>query len=61
MVYLDRVPADEDCLLSANCFSCSCVYSMVTGKGYGRKTANAARDIIQETLIQTIGYVESQD
>ena len=41
MVYLDRVPADEDCLLSANCGpSCSCIYSMVTGKRIWKEDHN---------------------
>ena len=50
MVYLDRVPADEDCLLSANCGSVAVAYTVWSlEKGYGRKIIMAARDIIQET------------
>ena len=50
MAYLDRVPADEDCLLSANCGSVAVAYTVWSlEKGYGRKIIMAARDIIQET------------
>ena len=50
MVYLDRVPADEECLLSANCGSVAVAYTVWSlEKGYGRKIIMAARDIIQET------------
>ena len=50
MAYLDRVPADEDCLLSANCGSVAVAYTVWSlKKGYGRKIIMAARDIIQET------------
>ena len=50
MVYLDRVPADEDCLLSANCGSVAVAYTVWSlEKGYGRKIIMAAIDIIQET------------
>ena len=50
MGYLDRVPADEDCLLSANCGSVAVAYTVWSlEKGYGRKIIMAARDIIQET------------
>ena len=50
MAYLDRVPADEDCLLSANCGSVAVAYTVWSlEKGYGRKIIMQARDIIQET------------
>ena len=50
MAYLDRVPADEDCLLSANCGSVAVAYTVWSlEKGYGRKIIMAARDMIQET------------
>ena len=50
MAYMDRVPADEDCLLSANCGSVAVAYTVWSlEKGYGRKIIMAARDIIQET------------
>jgi len=50
MAYLDRVPADEDCLLSANCGPVAVAYTVWSlEKGYGRKIIMAARDIIQET------------
>ena len=50
MGYLDRVPADEECLLSANCGSVAVAYTVWSlEKGYGRKIIMAARDIIQET------------
>ena len=50
MAYLDRVPADEDCLLSANCGSVAVAYTVWSlEKGYGRKIIMTARDIIQET------------
>ena len=50
MAYLDRVPADEDCLLSANCGSVAVAYTVWSlEKGYGRKIIMAARAIIQET------------
>ena len=50
IAYLDRVPADEDCLLSANCGSVAVAYTVWSlEKGYGRKIIIAARDIIQET------------
>ena len=50
MAYLDRVPADEECLLSANCGSVAVAYTVWSlEKGYGRKIIMAARDIIQET------------
>ena len=50
MVYMDRVPADEDCLLSANCGPIAVAYTVWSlEKGYGRKIIMQARDIIQET------------
>ena len=50
MAYLDRVPADEDCLLSANCGSVAVAYTVWSlEKGYGRKIIMAVRDMIQET------------
>lgn len=50
IAYLDRVPADEDCLLSANCGSVAVAYTVWSlEKGYGRKIIMQARDIIQET------------
>ena len=50
MAYLDRVPADEDCLLSANCGPIAVAYTVWSlEKGYGRKIIMQARDIIQET------------
>ena len=50
LVYIDRVPADEECLLSANCGPVAVAYTVWSlEKGYGRKIIMAARDIIQET------------
>ena len=50
MVYMDRVPADEDCLLCADCGPIAVAYTVWSlEKGYGRKIIMAARDIIQET------------
>ena len=50
MVYLDRVPADEEWLLSVNCGSVAVAYTVWSlEKGYGRKIIMAARDMIQET------------
>ena len=50
MVYMDRVPADEDCLLCADCGPIAVAYTVWSlEKGYGRKIIMAARDMIQET------------
>ena len=50
MVYMDRVTADEDCLLCADCGPIAVAYTVWSlEKGYGRKIIMAARDMIQET------------
>ena len=50
LAYLDRVPADEETLLSANIAPVVVAYTVWSlEKGYGRKIIMAARDIIQET------------
>ena len=50
MVYLDRVPADEECLLSANCGPVAVAYTVWSlQKGMGREIIFRTRDMIQES------------
>ena len=46
LVYIDRVPPDEECLLSANCGPVA-VWSLQ--KGMGREIIFRTRDMIQES------------
>ena len=48
--YMDRVPPDEECLLSANCGSIAVAYTVWSlEKGMGRKIILQVRDMIQDT------------
>jgi len=50
LVYMDRVPPDEECLLSANCGSVAVAYTVWSNqKGMGREIIFRIRDMIQET------------
>ena len=50
LVYIDRVPADEECLLSANCGSIAVAYTVWSlQKGMGREIIFRTRDMIQES------------
>ena len=48
LVYIDRVPADEECLLSANCGPVALAYTVWSlQKGMGREIIFRTRDMIQ--------------
>ena len=50
LVYIDRVPADEECLLSANCGPVAVAYTVWSlQKGMGREIIFRTRDMIQES------------
>ena len=50
LVYMDRVPTDEECLLTANCGPIAVAYTVWSlQKGMGREIIFKIRDIIQET------------
>ena len=50
LVYMDRVPTDEECLLTANCGPIAVAYTVWSlHKGMGREIIFKIRDIIQET------------
>ena len=50
LVYMDRVPPDEECLLLANCGSIVVAYTVWSlEKGMGRKIILKVRDMIQDT------------
>ena len=50
LVYIDRVPAAEECLLSANCGPVAVAYTVWSlQKGMGREIIFRTRDMIQES------------
>ena len=50
LVYIDRVPADEECLLSAYCGPVAVAYTVWSlQKGMGREIIFRTRDMIQES------------
>ena len=50
LVYIDRVPADEECLLSAKCGPVAVAYTVWSlQKGMGREIIFRTRDMIQES------------
>jgi hypothetical protein len=50
LVYMDRVPPDEDCLLNANCGPVAVAYTVWSlQKGMGREIIFKIRDMIQES------------
>ena len=50
MVYMDHVPTNEECLLTANCGPIAVAYTLWSlEKGKGRELILKARDMIQNT------------